>query len=250
MKLPTFLIIGAQRSGTTALRKNLNLHPSIEIYDGEICFFQPKNYDKGLDWYLSHFKSHKEVIGEKCPMYMYKSQALKNIHATLPDIKLIAILREPVTRAISQYVKAIKTSTPNSKRSLDSIIDRDIKDVENGLMERSDGVLQRGIYSCQIKNVINLFNKNNLKIIIFEDLLYDSHYIYSSIFDFIEVSNDTSFITNDGWNVRLDGKLSRKAWSDIHIEDKTVDRLIDFYKPYNEILRTLIGRDLKEWEFD
>jgi hypothetical protein len=250
VKLPSFLIVGAQRSGTTALRINLNLHPSVEVYDGEICFFRPKNFDKGLDWYLSHFNLDKERFGEKCPMYMYEFLALENIYATVPNVKLIAVLRNPVTRAISQYVKAIRTVTPNSLMSLDSIIDRDIKNIDDGLMEKTDGILQRGLYYHQIKNILRLFGKENLKIIISDELLEKPHQTYSSIFRFIEVKNDTSFIVYDGKNIKSDEKLSRKTWGDINISEETVKRLINFYQPYNEMLSMLIYRDLTEWKLD
>ncbi len=250
MKYPSFLIVGAQRSGTTALRKNLNRHPSVEVYQGEICFFQPKNFSKGFDWYLSHFNLDKEIFGEKCPMYMYKSLALKNIYDTLPNIKLIAVLRNPVTRAISQYVKAIKTGASNSSMSLDSLIDRDIKNVEEGRMETGDGVLQRGIYSYQIQNIMRFFKKEQLQIIISDDLVEKPHQVYSSIFDWLGVSTDISFILNEGKYVKVDNKLDRRSWGDISISQETVERLISFYRPYNDVLESIIDRDLTRWKFE
>src|SRR5262249_39356681 len=102
---PDFLIIGAQKSGTTALVKFLNKHLFVKIPKEEIHFFD-LHYDKGVDWYQQQFsqkQSSLEVIGEKSPYYLFHPTAPKYVQELYPKMKLIVILRNPVDRAYSQY---------------------------------------------------------------------------------------------------------------------------------------------------
>jgi len=74
MGLPNFLIIGAQKSGTTWLARILKQHPEIFVYGKEIHFFdRQQNFDKGIDWYKGHFEEipHKQFVGEKTPDYLW-----------------------------------------------------------------------------------------------------------------------------------------------------------------------------------
>ncbi|HUE84637.1 MAG TPA: sulfotransferase [Vicinamibacterales bacterium] len=114
MKLPTFLIGGAQKSGTTTLHHYLSAHPDIFIprRPQELHFFDfDPNYVRGVHWYASHFTSatpaHR-AIGQTSPLYLYAPDAPERIAALLPDVKLIFIRRNPVDRAFSHYWHAIK----------------------------------------------------------------------------------------------------------------------------------------------
>lgn len=103
-KRPDFIIIGASRSGTSSLSDWLNRHPDAHVANGaggEVHFFD-LNYHKGNAWYFGHFRDNK-VSGEKSPFYLPCPFVPDRIKATCPNTKLIALLREPGSRAYSHY---------------------------------------------------------------------------------------------------------------------------------------------------
>jgi len=106
--LPSFLIIGTQKGGTTSLYRWLGQHPQVvEASRKEVHYFDI-NYSKGEGWYRSHFPLPRElgadqITGEGSPYYMCHPHAAERIAAMLPDVPLIVLLRNPVERAISHY---------------------------------------------------------------------------------------------------------------------------------------------------
>ena len=107
---PSFLIIGAQRSGTTSLYRYLATHPCIlPSLRKEIHYFDFQ-YTKGIAWYLAHFPfNHRpwstkwRITGEASPYYMVHPMAPERVRGLNRDMKVIAILRDPVDRAFSHY---------------------------------------------------------------------------------------------------------------------------------------------------
>jgi hypothetical protein len=116
LPLPTFLIVGAQKSATRWLRLNLGLHPDIFTAGRELEFFNSaKNFDeKGTNWYRKQFEGWdgERFVGEATPGYMFwrhrPAVLTKRIEQTLPDVRLIAILRNPVDRAQSALIHHIE----------------------------------------------------------------------------------------------------------------------------------------------
>lgn len=104
-QLPAFVILGTQRGGTTSLYRWLSEHPQVGTpLDKETQFFTVK-YERGADWYRRHFSpsSSGRVDFEASPYYLYHPLAPQRVAATLPGVKLIAMLRDPVARAHSHY---------------------------------------------------------------------------------------------------------------------------------------------------
>jgi hypothetical protein len=111
--LPGFLIVGAQRAGTTSLYKYLASHPDVgRVRFGKGVHYFDTNFDRPLSWYRGHFPleasrlpllSRPSLVGEGAPYYMYHPQCSQRIEATLPGVKIIAILRDPIERAHSQW---------------------------------------------------------------------------------------------------------------------------------------------------
>ena len=115
--LPDFLIIGGQRCGTTSLYRYLARHPAVvsAVLNKGVHYFDT-DYDKGLNWYRSHFPSDpykalvarrrnvtRVITGEGSPYYVFHPLAAARIADVLPAVKAILILRDPVTRAHSHY---------------------------------------------------------------------------------------------------------------------------------------------------
>jgi hypothetical protein len=114
--LPDFLIIGAQRSGTTSLYRYLEHHPAVvpAVLCKGVHYFDV-SYPRGDAWYRSHFPTRayrravseragqRAITGEGSPYYLFHPAVPARAAATIPDARVIAILRNPVSRAYSQY---------------------------------------------------------------------------------------------------------------------------------------------------
>ena len=117
--LPTFLIIGAQKSATRWLRLNLGLHPSVFTASRELEFFNNREryQDLGTSWYRDQFEgwAGEAIVGEATPGYMFwrhhPEVVAERIQETLPDVRLIATLRNPIDRAQSAMVHHIEGGT-------------------------------------------------------------------------------------------------------------------------------------------
>ena len=103
--LPDFIYIGPGRSGTTWVYKNLQKVCQIELAKNikEVNFFN-WNYDKGLSWYSSFWSSKDCVKGEISNLYIYDTAVAERIIKSLPEIKIITILRHPLDRCVSSYI--------------------------------------------------------------------------------------------------------------------------------------------------
>ena len=104
-RLPSFLIIGAQKSGTTTLLEALGHHPRVFAPQSELHFFSHR-WDRGLPWYETQFApaaADDRVVGEKSPSYLSHPVAAERIAATLPEARLVVLLRDPAQRAYSHY---------------------------------------------------------------------------------------------------------------------------------------------------
>ncbi|KAJ6636955.1 Heparan sulfate glucosamine 3-O-sulfotransferase 3A1 [Pseudolycoriella hygida] len=105
--LPDTLIIGVKKSGTRALLEFIRLHPDVRAAGCEVHFFD-RHYAKGLHWYRNHMPATIEgqVTMEKTPSYFITKEVPQRVHHMNPGTKLMVVVRDPVTRAISDYTQA------------------------------------------------------------------------------------------------------------------------------------------------
>lgn len=107
--LPTFLVIGAMKAGTTSLWRYLDRHPDVFMAEPkELQFFSEHEWWRGLDWYRSRFVAGRSAVarGEASPSYTrfpHSAEAVERIAATLPDARLLYVVRHPIERIVSQY---------------------------------------------------------------------------------------------------------------------------------------------------
>jgi hypothetical protein len=179
MALPNFIVIGAQRSGTTWLDTQLRLHPEIYLPQirKEVHFFD-RYYDRGLSWYQRFFPDSGEKdlyrwIGEVTPNYIYEPSAPALIHQHIPNCKFIAILRNPVDRAYSQYGHTVRNKA--------------YKATFTEYLKQNLEPFQRGLYSEQIKRYLQYFPLQNFLILIFEETMQNPEKSLKKIFDFLNL---------------------------------------------------------------
>jgi len=181
---PYFIGIGAQKSGTSWIFANLSSHPEINMPVKEIHFFSRSRFkDKGVGWYESHFKEKNKKNGEFSTSYLYDEASASRIYNFYPDVKIIAVLRNPVDRAYSNYLNDIMAGEISNKVGF-----------FEALKEHPEYV-EQGVYVEQIRRYLKYYTQNNIKIMIYEDIKTDPKKFMKKIYEFLKV--DTNFVSPD-----------------------------------------------------
>ncbi len=175
-----FLIVGAQRCGTSWLWQQLDAHP--QIYMAKPLAPEPKffsmddRYQKGMDWYWDTWfrdAGNARIVGEKSTSYFESEQAPQRIHENLPDAKILILLRNPVHRAISNY--HFSRQNGFETRTLEEVfLDRVPAPALPGDVTISASpfrYLERGDYWVGIERYLRYFPKEQVKVLILEELL-------------------------------------------------------------------------------
>ena len=246
---PTFILCGVMRSGTTSFFNYLSQHPQIipPIYK-EIFFFD-KFFQKSMRWYKAHFplkwraENRDFISGEATPYYIFHPLAMKRIQSIYPDIKLFILLRDPVDRAFSHYNLSIKNGHEN--REFIESIENEIQVIERenqkiletpgyySYVHQRHSYLSRGLYYDQLVNVYDLFDKNQVKVLIAEEMYEDPESVFFDALNFLELP----LIELEEYQVY---NKTTYTGRDIEIENK----LIDFYSESNTKLEKLLGMTL------
>lgn len=152
-----------------------------------MVYMQPKethyfdqNYEKGPEWYSDFFKESREnaIIGEKTASYLHHEAVAERIHKSIPDVRLVFCLRDPVERMYSHYaMSASSDETLHQRGFLDSI------EVEPKLLEW-------GKYYSQLEPFLSLFPRENILIKIYEDMENNPYAFLSEIYTFICANPD------------------------------------------------------------
>lgn len=194
MRTVDFLIVGAQKSGTTSLYEYLSRHPAIFMpFLKEIEYFSSdKNYAKGLVFYNSFFEdaASTDILGEASPQYMYDSATAERIFKYSPKMKLIMCLRDPADRAYSHY-------RMNKRRNIESrafevVVEEQIKSFrERGYCHRNPefDYLGLGLYGEKIKAFSGFFGLNQIKVVWTQDLEQKRKTTVDDILDFLGISS-------------------------------------------------------------
>ena len=214
-KKPNFIIIGAMKAATTSLYTYIKQHPDIFMTKvKEPMFFN--NFNQNTDFkvlgnkskkvnslldYFSMFSSVKNesAIGEASPAYIYNENAPHLIKEHLPDVKIIAILRQPTDRAYSNFLhtKRADRENVNSFEQAIKIEKERISDNWSPLYH----YIQKGFYSVQLKRYYNLFPKENIKVYLFEDVVKNPKETLKDIFKFLNVDENIEIDVSKKSNV-------------------------------------------------
>jgi hypothetical protein len=191
-----FLVIGAQKSGTTSLFKYIQQHPELYLPpQKEVNFFaNEERFNRGAEWYIENYFSNadeQKLWGEVSPHYMGYKRAAARIHAAFPDIKLIAILRNPIDRAYSHYRMSVRRGM-ESRPFGEVIVDR--KNIPLSLPETEAGddshyLLSFSLYGRTLENYLRYFDNEQILVLFQEDLLDDPGETMERSFSFLRVDD-------------------------------------------------------------
>lgn len=310
--IPDFLVIGAVKAGTTSLHAYLDQHPEIylspiketnffSLSDMQFTHFRKDyRYDVTIDFerYLSRrplvekhiahvldFKTYEALfddaqeaamLGEVCNSYLICPSSAKAIYQQNPKAKIIAVLRNPVERAFSQYLMNIKEG-----KTTESDFITEIK-ADLALNRRGWGVSHQyhelGHYASQLRPYFETFPNEQIKVLFFDDFKKDSTQFLKDLFNFLGVQQipiDTSVKLNQAGKPRL-GKLNflltqtgiisflksifprnirqqlaklvytKKGLPKLQTEER--EYLLKYYRDETANLETLLGKNLDHWK--
>lgn len=237
MTMPNFLIIGAMKSGTTALYYYLGQHPQIYVSPVKepdfFCFEGRGSLDSEavtqIESYQALFKgvSDEKAIGEASHCYLYEPKAVDRIKYYLPDAKLIAILRNPIDRAHSHFLHAVRSGA------------EPLTDFAKALREDETGVSQkgnvqdyvgRGFYYGQLKRYFDAFGRDQqVKVYLYDDLRDAPIDTLQDAFRFLGV--DESFVPDVSLRRNVSGHPRYKTLDKVLRRPSSVKRALKMYLP-------------------
>ncbi|CAI9723640.1 heparan sulfate N-deacetylase N-sulfotransferase [Octopus vulgaris] len=197
--LPHLIVIGPQKTGTTAIYTFLNMHPSIRsnvkqpvIFEELHFFSSDQYYNKGLDWYMNAFKLDNPnqtdiVFFEKTAAYFDNPMAPMRIASLIPDVKLVLILLDPIKRAYSWYQHARAHQNPASLNyTFYEIITagEGSHKIQRDLRNRC---LNPSLYAQHLERWLDYFHPSQLLILDGQEIKENPPLVMSKIQKFIEV---------------------------------------------------------------
>jgi hypothetical protein len=298
MNLPNFLIISAPRTGTTSLYFYLDQHPSIYMSPvKEPGYFileegkpmsRPGKINKNLTYtnlesYSKLFDgiTNETAFGEATTFYFYKPEAPKRIKETIPNVRLISVLRNPIERAYSDYMlhRGLLEIEPEEDFLTALIAEiNQPKEFKNWWDERR--YIFAGLYHQHLSRYLEYFQDSDLMIILYEDFKDDTLSVLKSIFRFLEVDEDFEPVTNfqyntsgvpqnyllhslatkpnkltnllrrivpDRYKTFLISVLQNKNYKKPTMDEEARDFLRKQFKDEIDQLQILINRDLSHW---
>lgn len=277
MPLPDVVIIGAQKSGTTWLARMLDRHPRIRIPTGERHFFtDPDRWERGVEWYKSQIPERPRpdvIVGEKTANYLWSerpahvtermSNSPARMRQVIPEAKLIAVLRDPVERAISAYNHFLRSGRIPPWRGVSEVLTGDHRDLGEAY-----GMLSMGLYGRQLRQFMKYYPREQILILIFErDVVEDPRQGLEKACEFLGVPCDIE------GNSEVRFNAPRRSWASVWIDyfvgrptrvtrrlnrilgpmDKRrpdeagLDRLREYFRSDVRELEEMLGIELPEW---
>jgi hypothetical protein len=245
--LPDFLIIGAQKAGTTALYAYLRRHPAITGPSWKEVSYFDRHYGRGAAWYRGNFpnrvRARGKLVGEASPSYIFHPLGPERVKALVPEARLVALVRNPVDRALSHYHHevALGREPLRFEDALDAEEDR-LRGEEERLAADlnyfsrawwSHAYKSRGRYAEQLERWLAVFPREQLLILPSEDLGGEPERTHARVLDFLGAAPH-----------RLDAypRVYERQYEAMSPE--TRERLAAELEAPNRRLYELLGRDL------
>jgi hypothetical protein len=254
-QLPSFILVGAQRAGTTSLFRALMSHPMVHAanYHKGVNYFDV-NYGRDFSWYRGHFPTStllrkrtrgsagEPITFEASGYYMFHPWAAVRIARHLPDVRIVAMLRDPVERAYSAWkhelARGYETETFECALELEDERlagqeERMLADPDyQSFSHRHHAYVRRGQYAEQLHRLHRNFAPDRVHVIESELFFTRPETTYGGLLDFLGLPSvlPERF---DRWNGRPSSPM----------EDSTRVRLREHFSTHDEALAALLGRD-------
>lgn len=170
--LPNFVIIGAQKAGTSFMVRCLKEHPDVFLPVSETRFFEDPDYLHSDIKQLYHpfrYVSQEKAVGIKRPSYLARPECPARIFKHLPDAKLVAILRNPVERAIAGYYHEMKCGFI-PMMSLEDGMAKVLSGAYTDSHPIAQDIINFGFYHRHLTRYLEFFDKDQILVQLFDDL--------------------------------------------------------------------------------
>jgi len=250
---PDFIIIGAQKAGTTALYFMLKGHSlvaganskEIHYFDNDEWYSRKKLYEYHAHFQLPYKMKRNSLFFEATPSYLYHPRVAKRLYDYNPNLRLIVVLRDPAFRALSawtMYHHHFKTGHQkylHDDRSFSEAIAEDLKNIDaDNYYSNHKGYIKRGLYYEQIKEYLNYFNPGQILIIDYNELKNHVSETVKKICNFLN-------IPVENLHVEVLNKSKGESKNSYLTE---IEMLKEFYLPHNKKLYDLLKKDFS-WDF-
>jgi hypothetical protein len=207
-RFPNFFILGAAKSGTTSLHGWLAQHSEIAMSEPKEPFFFEAEFDRGVVFYWKHYFSHwngQRVVGEARHRNLYLQYVPERIRASAPDARFVAILRNPVRRALSHWWHWFARGREDLY--FEAAIQEDLRRIVAGheistpaqiayyaTQLGTDGkgphrtYLDTGYYAVQLRRYFEIFPRDRFKIMILEDVVKNPRQHCTELLEFLQVN--------------------------------------------------------------
>jgi Sulfotransferase domain len=233
--LPNLLVIGAPKCGTTSLHRYLDAHPEIAMSaEKELNFFVPElNGGRGLDWYERQFDASAPVRGESSPAYAshpFYAGVPQRIHAVIPDVRLVYLVRDPIERIVSHY----RLIEPDPR----------LHSLEEAIADPFHGPRMLGVsrYAAQLEQYLRFFPSEQILVVDADRLRDRRGETLAQVFRFLGVDPHFRSAELD----RLHN-VSRKRGRRIIVTPEVRERLAEELSPDVERLRAHTGDRFAGW---
>lgn len=252
--LPGFLIVGAQRCGTTSLYRALSQHPAIlkAVLHKGVHYFDT-DYGRGMSWYRAHFplKAHARraqqstgmtaLTFESSPYYMFHPLAPERIARDLPGVRLLVLVRDPVERAYSAHThesargfetEPFEHALELEEARLDGEAERIIaQPTYLSLSHQHHAYRERGKYADQLSRLARLFGRDRIHVIDSGDWFAQPEPVYDAVLDFLGLPRP-SYPVFDRHNARPRAPMPPALRT----------ALQEYFAPYDEQLAAWLGQ--------
>lgn len=265
----SFLIVGATKSATTWLQQSLQLDPAVFMPDPELHYFS-REFHRGDEWYLAHFANGDKhrLVGEKSNSYLDCPEAPSRIHAALPQVKLVAQLRNPIERAYSDYCMLYRRGQ----------VSQDIERYLDPRVARNTRFLVGGLYHQHLQAYLRFYPPSHLLSPLYEEISSEPTAQLARVRSFLGLDAATPAtalqekikdktlpvispalrrplgpfkpllapIRRTQYFKALHRLFARETEYPV-LTRELRNRLVDYYALEIDALATLIGRDLSSW---
>lgn len=247
-KLPDFLIIGAQKAGTSSLFHYMGQHPGVKLAQYKEIHFFNLRFNRSLNWYRSFFpkQSFPGITGEATPAYLRHPLAPFRIRHAIPNVKVLVVLRDPVERAFSHFQMqrrlgietcvSFEDALDNEQRIRDAESEKRKKDADfYSYADHNCSYVGRGLYYTQISRWLKHVDRKQFLFLKSEDFFQDPNQTLRSVFRFLDLPEheilDTSSVNRGNYAAKISPRIRQ--------------RLEQCFQNENEQLTALLGEKFR-----
>jgi hypothetical protein len=258
---PDYLIAGTKKGGTTSLANWLVQHPGVmrmfpRAQRHKSAHYFDAHFAQGPSWYRSHFPlertrerladelGYRPVVGEASPYYMFHPAVPDRVRSLLPDVRVLMLLRDPVTRAYSHYWDRVATGfedlatfeeaiAAEAVRLHDIELDRFVEPTFEHFSYEHHSYLARGRYAEQLSRWLRVFDPSQLLVLEFERLSVEPEKVLAEVLRFLDLP------AYEG----IDLRARNERVSHPPMSESCREWLQAYFRPYNRQLVELTGRE-------